>query len=977
MIFGFALEAEARGSKALDFPGPFECSSCLTPLLAVTPIVPFGALPHHAKKLTCHAKEYFTGLANFPLASRNDIELQLGMVRTQLHEIHELTKSLIERSLKQPAHREGVIAWLARAIELNSRHLQKSGHQGIFDDAMTGRSHEAMEKCCSSGFILNLATVLLQLLMPVCDRADDFLAQIDLSYIDQDWRLDFSSQGKLREGPLVSSGEDATMSLEIGPGYDEDDEGDEDSDSEDEEAAMLAAAMEMSMKPYADPSFFPVDGETNESTNSFKFPTEAFWLTGRAMELVHKMVERRYEHERSALEFVNRVKGASTSSSSSPSSALRVAEGSLAVLRLGWDAQLYDPAFLTKACSWAEFSAKWIRMHLSAKDAAEHFAKIPAGLVKSMCDVWRNAAFQPNPDVMPGLMAADAAVFCTELMGRPDLVTSPVVQDQCLNVLDAFLRTSADLQARKMQPQSPQPHIPNGALSNNLQGSPYFGSRRGLAGAVMDNQRIREELAPALMRLYAECHAVAGLDVDEDIGFDKFSIRHRSNALLTFLWHHPLQEPRKSIINVIVTDRGGTSRTNSAATAEISPFDAFLGAAFDTIMYNFDDALRRIRDGRREEQSAGQQASDDFGSSSTSLSSSSLPPPPPQVPSPHTREGHFYAAQQRAAKNFISRSDSTFTLLNLFAAEDTAVRRCIAGFHPLRTTMECNEGSEDTFSSFASPAIGQRTAQVLYTCLHEQCNPEKEDAIAVIDPEKWGFARDEHLRMPSSLLASLLDPSTLSEGERTTFLRSLRSHVDYDYRLWRRVAKCAGGECIQPFCDILEGSELLQHREESNAIDWQSWMAEFEAAEHGSCTKDESTYNAAYAAAYEEAEQVSSIDDEESECFEGNAVENGKRTKKKGFEKGGEAHYFRRRTSSVGTATANSVGEASGRALKIIMKEYRKLARGQLPVPHPNASIALRYDEDHPSFCRAVITGPADTPYFGGFFVFDVKFPAE
>jgi hypothetical protein len=29
-----------------------------------------------------------------------------------------------------------------------------------------------------------------------------------------------------------------------------------------------------------------------------------------------------------------------------------------------------------------------------------------------------------------------------------------------------------------------------------------------VTGAVMDNQRIREELAPALMLLYSSCHAV-------------------------------------------------------------------------------------------------------------------------------------------------------------------------------------------------------------------------------------------------------------------------------------------------------------------------------------------------------------------------------------------------------------------------------------------------------------------------------------
>ena len=129
---------------------------------------------------------------------------------------------------------------------------------------------------------------------------------------------------------------------------------------------------------------------------------------------------------------------------------------------------------------------------------------------------------------MPGLMATDTAVFCTELMARPDLVNSPVVQDQCLNVLDAFLRTGGNFGAGAAA------HWPEGAQRRParvavLRQSAWTRRRRdgqpahsGGAGAGAD--------APLL-----ECHAVAGLDVDEDVGFDKFSIRHRSTTSRPFV----------------------------------------------------------------------------------------------------------------------------------------------------------------------------------------------------------------------------------------------------------------------------------------------------------------------------------------------------------------------------------------------------------------------------------------------------------
>jgi hypothetical protein len=98
------------------------------------------------------------------------------------------------------------------------------------------------------------------------------------------------------------------------------------------------------------------------------------------------------------------------------------------------------------------------------------------------------------------------------MMKRTDLVSSPVVQDRLLEVFDAFMATA------------PADQSPGGGGGGEHASSPvYFGARRGLAGAIMDNQRIREGLAPALMHLYSACHAVAGLDVDEVPAFERGS----------------------------------------------------------------------------------------------------------------------------------------------------------------------------------------------------------------------------------------------------------------------------------------------------------------------------------------------------------------------------------------------------------------------------------------------------------------------
>lgn len=53
----------------------------------------------------------------------------------------------------------------------------------------------------------------------------------------------------------------------------------------------------------------------------------------------------------------------------------------------------------------------------------------------------------------------------------------------------------------------------------------------------------------------------------------------------------------------------------------------------------------------------------------------------------------------------------------------------------------------------------------------------------------------------------------------------------------------------------------------------------------------------------------------------------------------------------------------------------RKLPKMLPNPPHPDSSIFAILEEDALNFARFVITGPVDTPYEGGLFVFDVFLP--
>jgi hypothetical protein len=60
---------------------------------------------------------------------------------------------------------------------------------------------------------------------------------------------------------------------------------------------------------------------------------------------------------------------------------------------------------------------------------------------------------------------------------------------------------------------------------------------------------------------------------------------------------------------------------------------------------------------------------------------------------------------------------------------------------------------------------------------------------------------------------------------------------------------------------------------------------------------------------------------------------------------------------------------------KTLVKEAKKCQKG-LPDPSANAATFVCFAEERMDLCRAVVTGPVDTPYAHGLFVFDVYFPS-
>lgn len=510
------MSDESRNTD-MSNPGEFEKGVALSRLLSVSAIVPLSALNLRGTSNTAHQSQYpqmsyFSGMPSSPIPTKlwcTNPSLLLRhtrMITSNTTELLDLLHGLVERAAKQ--NRDAVLSWVAHFVQLNHDFFSIGGRAALYDDE--GSNPES----CSSSGILNLSYVLLKLMAPLLKNSKQFVPSVDWEYTKDDSRIRFS-----RLPNMVDGSKPGMAAIAIG----------NQSETSDGMAGCGSSP------------------QIHNNNRNYSFSTELFWLTARAMELVDKISTRRQEQMRSCWDFFDHAKQLYTTNQSSHSGAvLEHARQCLHTFHYGWVAsQLEDPNYLALACSWSKFVSDWILSQAAAEDATIRFYYIPAGLVKAMCDIWILTAHLCPDIAMPGLLAADAALLCVELMGRPDLASSPVVQDRLLAVVDAFV----------------------------------VSGKESLVGVVMNNQIIRESLAPAIMLLYSKCHAVAALDVNEDVAFDKNSIRSRANDLIKHLYNYPLDEPRDSIRSFV----SGVG------------FEAFVSSAFDCIMYNFVEAVKTLK----------------------------------------------------------------------------------------------------------------------------------------------------------------------------------------------------------------------------------------------------------------------------------------------------------------------------------------------------------------------------------------------
>ena len=113
-----------------------------------------------------------------------------------------------------------------------------------------------------------------------------------------------------------------------------------------------------------------------------------------------------------------------------------------------------------------------------------------------------------------------------------------------------------------------------------------------LSQAVLGHASVRQALVLPLAAVYAEVDSVEGLDVDavEAAGFEKFSIRAQINTLLLHLWRLP--DGRAPMLRLAEATAAGAA--GAAKEGELLP--RFAGCMLDTLLYELEEGLRRVRE---------------------------------------------------------------------------------------------------------------------------------------------------------------------------------------------------------------------------------------------------------------------------------------------------------------------------------------------------------------------------------------------
>ena len=244
-------------------------------------------------------------------------------------------------------------------------------------------------------------------------------------------------------------------------------------------------------------------------------------------------------------------------------------------------ALLFPPSLLQGAILFMRLQAAWLDGLLKRPPAEARLAleAVPEWVVHDLCyfvDVVialypEDLALQPlTPFVLAlaGVLRAGSAALGQGGGGR--LIRSPLVLAKVVKLLHDLVVP------------------PNKRRKESSWGGGNATAR--LSESVLGHEQVRTALPLPLIGVYAAVSAVEGLDADavEAEGFNKYGTRDDTNALLLQLWQ--IADGRAAICAIV-------DQAEGEGSAKLAPLlVAFGEAILDTVNYNLEEALKRVRE---------------------------------------------------------------------------------------------------------------------------------------------------------------------------------------------------------------------------------------------------------------------------------------------------------------------------------------------------------------------------------------------
>lgn len=869
------VELLARGGSA-----QWQKGGSLSPLFAV------GAVPEVRRaapgaprgeefSITSPASIVFAGLRGYPAAPQGELELGQRLVRGVLARLHDAAHALLKRLAvakvggSSSAPREAVVAWLAAAAAVN------------VDRITAGERGRALMPASNDNYALSLVAVALRFCRPFVSgflEGQPKFRDVLTKHLSPDYYTRAAHRLPGLEKEATLAGEKGLARTTSGAS----------ASSSGANGAMAGSAV-CGSGTLRDPL---------EGPDAPSFVADCFFITQRLMHVGLVPAYRRWQKLSESLQ--HSLQGPEEGDEGGGGAAARGRPPpplSLSLLNDLYTSALLEPNMAVDAVQFAAFELMWLADLLSRGEVAA-FRTIPEHTVVAASEWLRTIVALGQAEMLASLPIGGLMSALVLLLDSQSVVRSPLVLSKVVALMGAMLAPAV------LDPRRP-------AAAAKLGRSHLSPGEAALVAAVLGTTAAQNELAGALMRLYAAADYVVGLDVDKD-SYDKFSMRHAIDVILEEMWRDPkCASSITAQAEAELTQEGGGGGQGGV-------FAGYVSAVLNGLMYLFKDSLDRLQDIHKVEQSmADKQAW------------SALPV--------HERQDkeRFYHGQKRTAGGFMYMARATLRILGLLTGDRAIVK------------------------TFLRPPLAGRAAYAVVNFLRLLTGPRCSE-LQVLHPERY------HFDVPQ--LTAAICQLTANLAPHAAFVEALRNEPDFELQVLEETEKQLSAqhqyslsEAFLPLIAALRctSTPLAAKRQRVSEDNGPS-----SAAAAGPTA-------AAAAAALEDQLLVSFPGPELS----GEALEEAYKAELgplavADFDSCAPGAY----NSHFGALAQEAAGDTQQK-MRRLAKEMRDLrGRTALPV-YAAAAIFVRHDSERFDKVRALITGPQGTPYESGCFVFDVFFP--